>query len=89
MFTASSIVRSCSDPLCAGEITVRPTIMGEQFFYEVLLADGSGKRMLSDALLDAWTAAPDSRGDWVVDRFADSSVLRRTSLHHRLTDRLS
>lgn len=76
MFTAGSIVRSRRDLSCAGQITRRSAIKEEHVFFELLVADGSGKRMLPEALLVAGTAALDCKSDLATSRFADPALLR-------------
>lgn len=88
MFSPGTIVRLRNDPSCAGQITGMSATKGGRVYHEVQLADGSGKRMLPEAQLDAGTAAPDPLGDLAAGRFADPNLLRRTLLHHRLTGRL-
>ena len=88
MFTPGTIVRLRNDPSCAGSITGASATRGGRIYREVQLADGSGKRMLPEAQLDAGTAAPNPLSDLEAGRFADPNLLRRTLLHHRLTGRL-
>jgi SNF2 family DNA or RNA helicase len=88
MFTPGTIVRLRDDPACAGEITGVSTTRGGRVYHEVRLADGSGRRMLPEAQLDASSAAPDPITDLAAGRFADPHLLRRMLLHHRLTGRL-
>lgn len=77
MFESGTVVRLRNDPSCAGQITGASATRGGRIYREVQLADGSGKRMLPEAQLDAGTAAPDPLGDLEAGRFADFNLLRR------------
>lgn len=88
MFTAGTIAQLHSDPSCAGQITEVSAIRGERVLYEVQLADGSDRRMSTEAQLDASICAPNPSGNLVADRGANQALLRNTPLHNRPADRL-
>lgn len=87
-FAPGTIVRMRNNRSCAGQITGERVIKAGRVYWAVLLADGSGIRMLPESQLEAETAAPDPLQELREGRFSDPSVFRRLLIHHRLTGRL-
>ncbi len=88
MFTAGTIAQLHSDPSCAGQITEVLAIRGGRVLYEVLLEDGSDRRMLTEAQLDASICAPNPSGNLAADRGVNQGLLRNTPLRNLPADRL-
>ena len=87
-FAPGTIVRMRNNRTCAGQITGETKVKGGRAYCGVLLADGSGVRMLPASQLEAETEVPDPLEDLEAGRFGDPSVFRRLLIHHRLTGRL-
>ncbi len=88
MFTVGTIAQLHSDPSCAGQIIKVSAIRGGRVLYEVLLEDGSDRRMFTEAQLDASICAPNPSGNLAADRGAHQGLLRNTPLRNRPVDRL-
>jgi superfamily II DNA or RNA helicase len=73
---------------CAGQITGDRVVKASRVYWAVLLADGSGVRMLPETQLEAELAAPDPLEELRGGRFSDPALFRRLLIHHRLTGRL-
>jgi SNF2 family DNA or RNA helicase len=87
-FAPGMIVRMRNNRACAGQITGQRVVKAGSAYWAVLLADGSGVRMLRESQLEAETTAPDPLEELRAGRFSDPSVFRRLLIHHQLTGRL-
>lgn len=87
-FDPGTSVRMRNNPTCAGQTTGERHTKAGRTYWAVLLADGSGVRMLPESQLTAEIVAPDPIEELSQGRFGDPAVFRRMVIHHRLTGRL-
>ena len=87
MFTQGTVVRLRNDPSCSGQITGVMESRRNRIYWEIQLADGSGRRKFPQEQLEAAATSSDPIHDLLGGRFADPDILRRLILHERLNGR--